>query len=336
MIKTLSICRGDGTDPYRNLATERYLTLHTEPGECILYLWQNQRTVVIGRNQNCWKECRVHMLEEDGGHLARRLSGGGAVYHDLGNLNFTFCVRREDYDVARQLSVIVEAVRALGVAAEQTGRNDITADGKKFSGNAFYRADDFCYHHGTLLVDVDKTDMTRYLNVSRGKLETKGVDSVRSRVVNLRELNPEVSVDRLRKQMIQAAERVYGCPARTFGAERFDMDELGAYEAFFASWDWKYGKKLEFQHRMERRFPWGGIELRFRVDGGIVREAQAFSDAMDHAFVEELPALWRGRRYEADELARALEDGGPRDFADIRALRREMCRDITRLLCEEL
>lgn len=185
MIKKLSICITDDRNPYRNLALEKYLTLHTEPGECILFLWQNQRTVVIGRNQNCWKECRISRLEADGGFLARRLSGGGAVFHDLGNLNFTFCVCEEDYDVDRQLEVIVQAVRTLGIDARKTGRNDVTADGRKFSGNAFYRSEGHCFHHGTLLVNVDTAAMSGYLNVSPDKLKARGVDSVRSRVVNL-------------------------------------------------------------------------------------------------------------------------------------------------------
>lgn len=307
MTEKLSLYITDGLSPYRNLAAEEYLTLHTEPGECILFLWQNRNTVVIGRNQNAWKECRVRALEEDGGFLARRLSGGGAVFHDLGNLNFTFCVREEDYDVNRQLEVIVRAVRMLGIEAEKTGRNDVAADGRKFSGNAFYRTGGFCCHHGTLLIDTDKEKMARYLNVSREKLESKGVDSVRSRVVNLRELNPDISAQTLRARMAQAFGEVYGLPVGAFPENRLCGEEISGYEKFFSSWEWRLGKKLEFQHHMERRFSWGGAELQFQVEGGIVQEARVFSDGMEQAFIAALPEVWRGCRYEAGELIRAME-----------------------------
>ena len=142
MIEQLTYIETDNTHPYKNLAVEEYLLLHCRENECILYLWQNQNTVVAGRNQNVWKECLVSRLEEDNGHIVRRLSGGGAVYHDLGNLNFTFLVRKENYDVSKQLDVILKAVQKLGIAAEKSGRNDILADGRKFSGNAFYEKGD--------------------------------------------------------------------------------------------------------------------------------------------------------------------------------------------------
>ena len=210
MINRLIWLETDNTYPYRNLAMEEYMTNHVPDGTCILFLWQNRHTVVIGRNQNCWKECRVNFLEEEGGYLVRRLSGGGAVFHDLGNLNFTFIVRKPDYDVDRQLQVILEAVRRLGIQAEKTGRNDITVEGRKFSGNAFYQTGDCCYHHGTLLVHADKENMSRYLNVPREKLASKGVSSVKSRVANLDEFCPGLTVDRVKAALAEAFSQVYG------------------------------------------------------------------------------------------------------------------------------
>lgn len=302
MIKKLGTYLTDCTDPYRNLAVEEYLTLHVQPGECILYLWQNQKTVVIGKNQNCWKECKVNDLERDGGHLVRRLSGGGAVYHDMGNLNFTFCVRKENYDVDRQLSVIVEAVRSFGLDAEKTGRNDITAGGRKFSGNAFYRSGVFCYHHGTLLVSADMQQMGKYLNVSKQKLQSNGVDSVRSRVVNLRELEKTVTIEALEDRLQKAFAQVYGCKAEPLREEELDWNEIRKSEQRFSSWDWKYGRKIPFQYSAQERFSWGEAELQFYVDGGIVREVNVFSDGMEQEFLSGLEKVWTGCRYEEQAL----------------------------------
>ena len=215
MIKRLLVCRSRGSDPYENLALEEALLNRVGEGEIILYLWQNERTVVIGRNQNPWKECRTALLAEEGGHLARRLSGGGAVFHDLGNLNFTFLMREEDYDLARQLSVIESACRSLGIPVERSGRNDLLADGRKFSGNAFCHHKGRAYHHGTLMVDVDMERVNRYLSPSRAKLAAKGVDSVRSRVVNLREFVPELTVDQLADALIDAMAEVYAVAAHS-------------------------------------------------------------------------------------------------------------------------
>jgi len=173
----LRIFYSEEYNPWYNLALEEYLIDRVEEDEIILYLWQNEHTVVIGRNQNAWKECRCSKLEErDGGYLARRLSGGGAVYHDLGNLNFTFLMERDDYDLHKQLSVILDAVKKLGIEAEFSGRNDLTAQGKKFSGNAFYFGTDKAYHHGTILYDTEIEPLLEYLSVSSEKIKTKGIE----------------------------------------------------------------------------------------------------------------------------------------------------------------
>ena len=139
MITKIFIYNAQGSDPHENLAVEKVLMDAMQPGEAMLYLWQNLNTVVIGKNQNAWLECRTSLLEEEGGKLARRLSGGGAVFHDLGNLNFTFLMCAEDYDLDKQVAVIQKACAFAGIHAEKSGRNDLLADGRKFSGNAFYQ-----------------------------------------------------------------------------------------------------------------------------------------------------------------------------------------------------
>src|SRR6056297_3015303 len=201
---------GEGYNPWYNLALEEYLLDNLEENEVILYLWQNDNTGVIGRNQNAWKECRSELLAEEGGKLARRLSGGGAVYHDLGNLNFTFIMDKDNYNLKKQLKVILEAVRDQGIEAEFSGRNDLVVKSKKFSGNAFYVGSEAAYHHGTILVDTDFQKLVKYLQVSREKIESKGVDSVRSRVINLKELKNELTIKDIKKSMATSFKDIYG------------------------------------------------------------------------------------------------------------------------------
>lgn len=284
MIRSIALYEGRGFDPYYNLAVEQVL-LESVEDQCILYLWQNENTVVIGRNQNPWKECRTTLLSQEGGRLARRLSGGGAVFHDLGNLNFTFLMPQGDYDVDRQLSVIQEAVRTLGIPAEKSGRNDILADGRKFSGNAFYKNGKQAYHHGTLLVDVDMEGLGRYLSPSKAKLQAKGVDSVRSRVVNLKELNPAITIESLKDALASAFARIYGLPLKTMAEEDLDPQALEALTTRNRSWQWNFGHKMPFTWEREERFPWGCVHMQLEVNEGRIRQAKLYSDAMDWDWV---------------------------------------------------
>lgn len=311
MIDKLTLINTDNTYPYKNLAVEEYLTTHAAEGECILYLWQNRHTVVIGKNQNCWKECKVNFLEEDGGYLVRRLSGGGAVFHDMGNLNFTFMVRHQDYDVDRQLSVILRAVNLLGIQAEKTGRNDITAEGRKFSGNAFYRAGDCCYHHGTLLIDVNTADMSKYLNVDMRKLQSKGVDSVKSRVANLKEFRPDITVEMLRGALAQAFSEVYGLPYQTLTVDQLPEDEIAALTSKFESWEWKYGKRIPFTFEIDRRFEWGDLTIQLSVNEGMIKEVSVFSDSMDQDIADVLTSALTGIKMDAAAAAEAVRNALP-------------------------
>jgi len=311
MIRELIRVRADGSDPYHNLAVEEYLTMHAAPGQCILFLWQNQRTVVIGKNQNAWKECDVRKLEEDGGHLVRRLSGGGAVYHDLGNLNFTFCTVREDYDVSRQTDVILQAVRSLGIDAVKNGRNDLTADGRKFSGHAFLKKESHCYHHGTLMVEVNGSVLAKYLRPDPLKLAGKGVDSVRSRVVNLHELKPDLTIDQLADALTDSFAAVYGLPVRDVSEAELTAQEEAAQEikdrtAFFASWEWKYGRPIPFSQEIKARFAWGDVQLRLDVQAGEVRRAALFSDSLEQSLLEACGSALEGCRYDSDAMTDAV------------------------------
>lgn len=310
MITKIDLCRSSSLHPYHNLALEERLFETVEPGECILYLWQNQRTVVVGRNQNARAQCRVDALEKDGGFLARRLSGGGAVFHDLGNLNFTFLVRDADYDVQKQLSVIARAVARFGVAAEVSGRNDVLADGRKFSGNAFFQHGDRRYHHGTLLVDVDTAQMARYLTPDVSKLKAKGVDSVRSRVVNLKELCQEITVEAMAEAMAAAFGEVYEL---TPGLVAMPTEaELAPGIQKFGSFAWLYGVEKEYTLQTPvRRFDWGCAQLCLVVENGVIKDATLFTDAMEHELADNVKKALCGARFARDSVQRALLQCAP-------------------------
>ncbi len=315
MIQNISCYIARDTDPHYNLAVEEYLMTHVGEEECILYLWQNRHTVVIGRNQSAWKECRTGDLERSGGTLARRLSGGGAVYHDLGNLNFTFLVSEENYDLDRQMQVIAEACLSMGIAVERSGRNDILADGRKFSGNAFYTHHGKSYHHGTLMLRVDKEKLGAYLNPSKAKLQAKGVASVRSRVVNLAEFCPDITVESMENAMRAAFEKVYGFGAKMLKKEDFDPAEIGALYERNRSWAWNYGQKLPCTFSCGERFGWGEAELRLTVKEGLVKEAEVYTDAMEWSFAEELKAALLGARFTVEALQQKVKEACSEEIA---------------------
>ena len=311
MINKIKLYESNSFDPYLNLATEQYLMETVEEDACILFLWQNQNTVVIGKNQNAWKECRTILLSQEGGVLARRLSGGGAVFHDLGNLNFTFLVPQAEYDLDRQFSVIAEALSLLGLQAERSGRNDMLVEGRKFSGNAFFKHEGKAYHHGTLLVNVDMDKLGRYLNPSKAKLQAKGVDSVRSRVVNLAELNPQITIASMKDAMAKAFAKVYDKPMTVITDHDFDHAAIEQLRQRNATWEWNFGQKLPFTADLEARFPWGGVQLCLQVESGVVTTAKVFSDAMDWELPAQLEALLSGIRFEKEAICAQLRPSYP-------------------------
>lgn len=312
MISKLRLYEASGFDPHENLATEQYLLEHLQVGECILYLWQNQNTVVIGRNQNAWAECRVSLLEQEGGKLARRLSGGGAVFHDLGNLNFTFLVREEDYDVDRQLSVIQTACQAAGIDVEKSGRNDLLAQGRKFSGNAFYHSQGCAYHHGTLLIRSDMDKLQRYLSPPKAKLEAKGVSSVRSRVVNLSELAPELTIQAMKGYMQDAFGQVYGLHPESVVLSQEAKSAIASLTQKNGSWEHLFGTPLPFTFQCQQHFPWGNIQLDIQAKSGIITGVKVYSDAMDWLLPETIEKALTGSKFTVgdmqDRLHKTIDD----------------------------
>lgn len=306
MIQEIKYMNGNSYDPYLNLAIEEYLLESVDKNTCILYLWQNENTVVIGRNQNPWKECRLEELKQDDGHLVRRLSGGGAVFHDLGNLNFTFLVHKDHYNLDKQLEVILRAVNKLGIQAEKSGRNDITVSGRKFSGNAFYTRGDKCYHHGTLLVRADMQKLSQYLQVSKDKLALKGVDSVKSRVTNLSEYKADLTIAMLKEKLLEAFEETYGRKAVSCKQEDLDREVLAAGRKKLASWDWLYGRNMDFQYELSKQFVWGNVNWQFNVNRGIIEDLQLFSDSMEPDFIDRIPGYIKGCRYENGDICNKL------------------------------
>lgn len=308
--------------PFKNIAIEEYLTRHVADDEVILYLWQNAKTVVIGRNQNAWRECNVEKLAADGGYLARRLSGGGAVYHNTGNLNFTFCAPEALYDVDRQVSVIAKAAGAFGISVKKTGRNDIMADGKKFSGNAFWKSGGQCYHHGTILISENMANMVKYLDTDGSKLRAKSVPSVPARVVNLADLNPAVTPEAFRKAMGKAFGEIYGGVPQVLADSDLDWKEIAGREAFFASDEWRLGHQPAFTHQWEQQFSWGCLRLYMTVEGGVIQEASIDSDGLAANLLAKIPGALKGLPYESGAIETALLQIG--DDAEERTLLEEI------------
>lgn len=270
----------DQTNPYWNIAVENYLVEYADG--MVLYLWKNHRTVVIGQNQNPFAECDVEALVTDGGYLMRRKTGGGAVYHDDGNINFSFVVPKEQYDVQRQFSVVGRALEGFGLHAELSGRNDLLVDGRKFSGNAFSKGRRNDLHHGTILIKGNMDELQRYLRPKPGKLQKHGVASVRSRVVNLAELNPNITPESIVPHLREAFEAEYeGRAVDLDFAELKQRPEVRERYEEFASDEWLYGRWRSFTAQRSAQFEWGVVDVAVEVEDNMVVDLQLASDALD-------------------------------------------------------
>lgn len=327
---TTKIVLGTSLDPWQNLAIEEYLLQNLMPNECVLYLWQNQNTVVVGKNQNAWRECQTKLLEEENGKLARRLSGGGAVFHDIGNLNFTFLVDRQLYDLEKQLKVILTAVQNIGISAKFSGRNDLVIEDQKFSGNAFYLRSKKAFHHGTILVNADFSKLARYLQVSKEKMESKGVKSVQSRVTNLVNHVPDLTIEKMKKAVVASFLEIYGGDGVELNPEEFDQKVLTQLYEKYASWEWRYGGSPSFDIILNTRFTWGDIEMGFSLKQGKITKANIYSDAMDEDYIAKLPCLIEGTNFHSTEMADLIRTQHNDD-----ALRKTMANDIADWLSEK-
>lgn len=291
-------------DPWFNLATEEWIYREMDPSEQTLFLWRNSDTVVIGRNQNPWSECNLAKMEVDNVRLARRTTGGGAVFHDLGNTCFTFLSPKSGYDRAVNLSIVQRALQQFGVTAEASGRNDLVvpySDGaRKISGSAFRESRDRSFHHGTLLINADLTRLANYLTPNPKKLESKGRASVRARVANISEFASGVTHEALSMALISEFKNQYSAEAQIQELDPADLQGIEDLQRKFielASWDWRFGRAPKFNHQMSQYLSWGLVEIHMDADEGKITRAQVFSDSLHPDMIDDLTQQLVGQKY---------------------------------------
>lgn len=280
----LELYESSSFKPYQNLGVEAYLLETCPPDTLRFYLWQNAHTVVIGKNQHAPSEVHLEALANDGGTLARRSSGGGAVYHDLGNLNFTFIATGDLFSIQNQMEMIALALRNAGVNAQVNGRNDIEIDGAKVSGNAFAHSKDKHLHHGTLLVSVDKAKLPKYLNVNPKKLKRKNVTSVAARIVNLSELI-DIDIPSLKTLLFAAAETYSGVKGQHLP---LPLEDAKTYMDHYGSTDWLLPLAAKENLTFEECFDFGCFKWMFEVENGLIVKNSLWSDAMDTQWIATL------------------------------------------------
>lgn len=295
----------DSPDGWRNLGVDEYFLDHLADDDMLLYFYTNRSAVIIGRGQNPWAECNLHAMDQDGVQLVRRITGGGAVFHDEGNLNFSFIAGEKIYNVERQLGMILSAVRALGIPCEFSGRNDLLSDGRKFSGNAFCARKNLRQHHGTLLISSDLSRLQNYLNVDPRKLQAKGAKSVRSRVCNLNEFNPSLTREAMLQALKEAFRREYG-DYTDLSTLALDEAAIAPYVAKHASAAWRLGETPRFDIEIENRFPWGNVQLLLTLRQSRVDSLSVYSDAIDAELPDEIRSRLLGVDFGSKPLAAAL------------------------------
>ncbi len=305
-------------DPAWNLALEQYVFDHMDRSKSYFMLWQNDNTIVIGRYQNTIAEINNDFVRENNIHVVRRLSGGGAVYHDMGNLNFTFIMDAKDADKINFhmfCEPIVQTLASFGVKAEITGRNDMTVDGRKFSGNAQYIRQGRVMHHGCIMVHADTSVLGRALHVDQQKIAAKGVKSVVSRVANLCEFLPEgVGVPEFKARLVEILSQKEEFHPCTLSQEDFDKIEAIKKERY-DTWDWNYGRSPAYVNTRKQRIEGcGTVEVSVSAEKGEIQALQFFGDFFALGDIEELAQKLVGTQCRRQALEEKLTEIKPETY----------------------
>lgn len=299
-------------DPRINLAIEEYALKHLNINETYLLFYINEPSIIIGKNQNTIEEINTKYVEDQHIHVVRRLSGGGAVYHDKGNLNFSFITKDDGnsfHNFKKFTEPVVEALKKLGVNAELSGRNDLMAEGRKISGNAQFSTKGRMFSHGTLLFDSEIENVVSALKVKKDKIESKGIKSIRNRVANISEfLEQKVTVEEFREMLLRyifdGEENITEYKLTEKDWETIHQISKERYQ----SWDWNYGKSPKFNLQHSHRFPVGQIDVRLEVNKGKIDACTIYGDFFGVGDVQEVQEKLTGVRYEKASIEQALED----------------------------
>ncbi|RHW43144.1 lipoate--protein ligase [Neobacillus notoginsengisoli] len=300
------------TDPRINLAIEEYALKNLDINRTYLLFYINEPSIIIGKNQNTIEEINTDYVEANGIHVVRRLSGGGAVYHDLGNLNFSFITKDDGesfHNFRKFTEPVVAALGRLGVNAELSGRNDITVEGRKISGNAMFSTKGRMFSHGTLMLDSEIDAVVAALKVRKDKIESKGIKSIRSRVANIAEfLDRKVTMEEFRTLLLRYIfDGVEDIPEYKLTDEDWEKIHQLSKERY-QNWDWNYGRSPKFNLQRSHRFPVGSIDLRLEVEKGYIDHCKIYGDFFGVGEVSEIEEKLQGIRYDRSDIAQALED----------------------------
>ncbi|MBK5201475.1 MAG: lipoate--protein ligase [Spirochaetaceae bacterium] len=266
------------TDPYYNVAAEYQLLLEAQE-DTNLFLWQNSPSVIFGRNQNIFAEVDIEYLKNNNIYPVRRFSGGGAVFQDFGNVNFTFITKEKNADSQKYLSVIKKALSHFNVNCDFSGRNDLLCDGKKFSGHAYYTNDDNYLYHGTIMVDVNLEVLSRVLKPSFLKLNSKGINSVISRVINLSEVNNNITRENIKEALIKAFTEIFGK-----SEPLINIDKSCFIAPLFQEINqdkWIYSESPQFSITVEKKLNWGNVSISTDVNDGLVKKIKIQTDSLN-------------------------------------------------------